>query len=142
MSEANRQVALAFMAAMGSNDAKAAARCLHDDAVAVAKGTSRFAGTRSREMMLGGIAAFVDILPDGLRFSDMRATAEGDRVLVEAKGNGVTASGEKYDNDYCFAMTFRDDKIVHVNEYFCSRLADEVLWPLVQGTGNLDSTVD
>ncbi|MEZ5744012.1 MAG: nuclear transport factor 2 family protein [Sphingomonadaceae bacterium] len=142
MSEENRRVALRFMDAMGSNDAESAAECLAEDAVAVAKGTTNFAGTRSREMMLGGIAAFTSILPEGLRFSDIRTTAEGDRVLVEAKGNGVTAGGEKYDNDYCFAMTFRDGKIAHVNEYFCTKLADGVLWPLVQGTGNLDSTVD
>lgn len=142
MSEQNKQVAVKFVEAMGSNDPETAAQCVADDAVAVAKGTTNFAGSRNRDMMIGGIGAFKQILPEGLQFSIVNATAEGDRVVVEAKGNGTTATGEKYDNDYCFAMTLRDGKIVLVNEYFCTKLADKVLWPLVQGTGNLDSTID
>lgn len=141
MSEDNKRVAVQFVEAMGQNDMERFAECVASDAVAVAKGTTKFAGTRNAEMMIGGIEAFKHILPEGLQFEIVSATADGDRVVVEAQGNGTTVDGKPYHNSYCFVITLRDGKIVHVNEYFCTKLADAVLWPLVEGTGGLDQTV-
>jgi uncharacterized protein len=63
------------------------------DGVAVAMGSSRFAGVRSRQMIVDGIEAFKQLVPDGLRFTIHSVTAEGDRVVVEAEGNAVTSDG-------------------------------------------------
>ena len=49
MSEANEQVVLKFIEAMGSNDPETAAITLASDAVAVTKGYGKFAGARSAE---------------------------------------------------------------------------------------------
>lgn len=141
MSDRNKQVAVQFVQAMGQNDVARFAECLAPDAVAVAMGTTHFAGSRNRDMMIGGVEAFKQILPDGLQFEIVSATADGDRVAVEAQGNGMTAQGKPYHNTYCFVITMKDAKIVHVNEYFCTKLADAVLWPMVEGTGGLDQTV-
>lgn len=141
MSDQNKRVAVQFIEAMGQNDVARFAECLAPDAVAVAKGTTKFAGARDRDMMIGGVEAFGQILPDGLQFEIVSATSDGDRVAVEAQGNGTTAQGKAYHNSYCFVLTMKDGKIVHVNEYFCTKLADEVLWPMVEGTGGLDQTV-
>ena len=137
----NEALAIRFVKAMGENDTETFADCLAPEAEAVAMGTTKFRGARSREMMIGGVEAFKTILPDGLRFDIGKVTAGLDGAAVECKGNGVTSEGTPYPNEYCFVLEIADGKVTHVDEYFCSKMADEVLWPLVQGTGNLDSTV-
>ncbi len=139
--EQNRELAIRFVESMGSNDAEAFASTLAPDAVAVAKGTTNFAGARNREMMIGGVEMFKQILPEGLQFEVTNVIANEDGAAVECKGNGTTSEGKAYCNDYCFVLKIRDGKVAHVNEFFCTKLADEVLWPMVEGTGSLDQTV-
>lgn len=135
MSEGNREVVLRFMEGMGTNNPELAASCLAPDACAVAKGFGRFAGVRPAETMIGMIEEFKKMVPTGLRFTIHSVIADGDRVAVEAEGDGVTRSGTAYRNQYCFVFTLANGKIRQVNEYFCTVHADEVLWPLVEESG-------
>lgn len=128
----NKEVALRFVEAMGENDPEGAGECLAPDVRVVAKGTTAFAGTRSREMVLGGIAAFKKLMPTGLKFAITTVTAEDDRVVIEAVGNAVTADGAAYRNEYCKVFTFAEGKIVQLNEYFCTKMADDVLLPVAR----------
>jgi uncharacterized protein len=137
VSEENKRVALEFIDAMGLNDPERARACMAENGRAVAMGTTRFAGIRPRETMLEGIESFKRLMPDGLRFTIESVTAEGDRVIVEATGNAVTSDGRAYRNSYCKVFTFADGKIVELREYFCTKLADEVLWPLAQAMQGL-----
>ncbi len=132
MSEANKQLVLKFIEAMGKGDAKAAAPCITDDAFTMAKGFGKFAGKRTRETILGTIDAFSRLMPKGMEPNILTMIAEGDRVVVEFEGNGTLINGETYANEYCMVFTLRDGKICQVNEYFCTILADEKLWPLAQ----------
>ena len=139
MSDENRAVALKFMEAMGTNDPELADECVAEDGVAIAKGTTKFAGLRNRDMMIGGIELFKRMMPTGLRFTIGDVTAEGNRVVVEAEGNAVTAAGTPYCNQYCFVFTLKDGKIRKVHEYFCTKLADEVLWPIAEKAGGMQA---
>ena len=132
MSEQNREVALRFMKAMGTNDPETAATCLAPDAVAIAKGYGKFAGARQADVMIGMIEEFKKMMPNGLNFTIKTVTAEDDRVAIEAEGNAVTSLGTPYRNQYVFLFTLADGKIKQVNEYFCNVHANEVLWPLVE----------
>ena len=132
MSEQNKAIALRFLEAMGSNDPDGAAATLAPGAVTVTMGTGRFSGTRDAATVLGAIESFKTLMPSGLRMAPKTITAEGDRVVIEAAGNAETSAGTVYANNYVFAFTLADGKITHINEYFCTRLADEVLWPLAQ----------
>ena len=131
MSEQNQQVVLKFIEAMGTSDAATAATCLAPDAFTLAKGFGKFAGVRRFETIVGTIAAFKQLVPTGLRPEVQSVTAEGDRVVVEFEGNATLCNGKPYCNQYCMVFTLRDGKIKQVNEYFCTVLADEALWPLV-----------
>lgn len=142
MSEANKAVALKFIKAMGENDPVAAAECLAPDAVAVATGNSHFKGSRNARMMIDGIEAFKTLMPGGLKLVVRSAVAEGDQVAVECEGNGVTSAGTAYANKYVFYMTLKGGQITLVNEYFCTVLANEVLWPLAQSAAGLGETAD
>ncbi len=136
MSEQNKQVVLKFIEAMGAGDAPAALPCLDPEAFTVAKGFGKFAGIRHFPTIVGTIDAFKKLVPTGLRPVIKSVTAEGDRVVVEWEGNAQTREGRPYCNQYCMVFTMRNGKIGQVNEYFCTILADEVLWPLVAAMGN------
>jgi len=132
MSELNKQVVLKFINAMGSSDSASAAECLAPDAFTLAKGFGKFAGVRRFETIVGTIGAFQTLLPTGLRPDVKNVVAEGDQVVVEFEGNSTTCDGQPYNNQYCMVFKLADGKIKQVNEYFCTMLADTVLWPLVE----------
>lgn len=132
MSEHDKTLVLNFIEAMGAADPARAASCLAPECRAVAKGFGKFAGARPYETMIGTIDAFKKLIPTGLRPRILSVTAEGERVAVEWEGDGVTADGAPYCNQYCMVFIVRDGLIRQVNEYFCNVLADRVLWPLVE----------
>ena len=131
MSEHNKAVVRKFIEAFGSGDAATAETCLAADAVTVAKGFGQLSGVRPREIVLATTAAFKDLIPTGLRPRFVSMTAEEDRVVAEFEGDSTLANGEKYDNQYCMVFTLRDGRIVKVNEYYCTILADAKILPLL-----------
>ncbi len=135
MSEENKKVVIKFIEAMSNGDAAAAAPCLAPDAITLAKGFGKFAGVRRHDVILATIDAFRKLVPTGLSCTIRSVTAEGDRVVVEFEGNATLINGASYCNQYCMAFTLCDGLIKRVNEYFCTKLADEVLWPLVAAEG-------
>ena len=56
-----------------------------------------------------------------------RFIAEGDYVIVEARGDNVTKAGQQYDNEYCFVFRLSDGKIKEVKEYADTALVEAVL---------------
>lgn len=53
--------------------------------------------------------------------------AEGDYVVVEAKGDNVTKTGLRYDNDYCMVWRIENGKVGEIKEYCDSALVERVL---------------
>jgi ketosteroid isomerase-like protein len=135
VSERNKQIVIKFIEAMSKSDAAAAATCLAPDAITLAKGFGKFAGVRQHDVILATIDAFRKLVPTGLSCTIHSVTAEGDRVAVEFEGNATLVNGAPYCNQYCMVFTLTDGMIKQVNEYFCTKLADEVLWPLVAAEG-------
>jgi len=135
MSEANKKVALEFLAAMDVGDGVAMDKCLTPDAFTNTQGFAGVSGRRSREMMVATASAFRDIVPTGFRPVMKRVVAEGDAVVLEFEGNAILSSGEPYCNQYIFIFTFTNGKISQLNEYFCTVLADKVMLPLLSQKG-------
>lgn len=133
MIEENKALVLKFIQAMGAGDRDTAANCLNSDAITVAKGFGKFSGVREYDTIVGTIEAFTQLFPDGLKPDIQTVTAEGERVIVEFEGKGKTFNGDDYHNQYCMVFTLKNNKISQVNEYFCNKLADDVLWPLLAG---------
>lgn len=132
LSEHNKQLVLTFIDAMGRGDADAAAPCIAEDTFTLAKGFGKFAGVRTRDTILATIGAFRELMPTGMAPTIVSVTADDERVVVEFEGHGTLVNGEDYSNQYCMVFIIRDGKIRQVNEYFCTILADEKLWPLVE----------
>lgn len=135
MIEQNRQTVLAFIAAMSDGDSTKAAECLGPDAVAVTKGHSNFTGSCDRDTIVKLVGSMKQLVPTGLRVTIRNVIAEGDAVVVEFEGDALTCEGKPYRNQYCMVFTLADGKIVRSHEYFCTKHAEEVLWPVVAKAG-------
>jgi ketosteroid isomerase-like protein len=56
--------------------------------------------------------------------------AEGDHVIVEARGDNMTRSGVPYCNRYCFVFRFSDAMLCAVTEYADTELVTTALGKL------------
>lgn len=57
----------------------------------------------------------------------IRCVNEGDSVVVEAQGDGVTTNGVRYNSPYVFIFETRDGLIVSLREYSDTQLAAKAL---------------
>ncbi|AKH44050.1 SnoaL-like domain protein [Croceibacterium atlanticum] len=53
--------------------------------------------------------------------------ADGDHVVVLARGDAQTRDGRTYANQYCFVFRMAEGQIVEVREFMDTKLADAVL---------------
>ncbi|MFC9993622.1 nuclear transport factor 2 family protein [Nocardia sp. NPDC127526] len=53
--------------------------------------------------------------------------AEADRVVVQARGHGVTTADAVYEQTYCFIFTMADGRIAEVVEHCDTALVERVL---------------
>lgn len=135
--EANKATVVRFITAMSEGDPAAADACLAADAVAVTKGFSKFTGTTDREAIVALMGSLKTLIPTGLRAKILSVIAEDERVSVEFEGDAVTSDGRPYHNQYCMTFTLRDGKIVRSHEYFCTRHAEDALFPALARAGVL-----
>jgi ketosteroid isomerase-like protein len=135
MSEENKRVALQFIEAMSTGNPELGAACLAPDAFTITKGYGKFAGRREADVMIAMIGGFEALLPTGLNLKVSDVMVGDEHVVVEADGDGVTATGVPYRNQYCFVFKMAGGKVKQLNEYFCTVHADAVLWPLVEAGG-------
>jgi ketosteroid isomerase-like protein len=78
------------------------------------------------DQLLGPVRAQ---LVERIQLTVQRILADGDHVVVEARGRATTKLGQPYNNDYCFLYRLSGGKIVEVTEYLDTQLATAVLVP-------------
>ena len=59
----------------------------------------------------------------------IRLIAEGDRVVIESRGDVITKSGNPYRNTYCNVFRLKEGKVVEITEYCDTELLTKVLTP-------------
>lgn len=131
MNQANKQVVRTFLTALGQGDAETVDSLLTEDCVAVCTGTSIVSRTRDRREIVRTADYFKRTMTDGVRFEILTMTAEDDRVAVESEGFSELNNGIPYNNQYHFLFFLRDGKICKLKEYMDTKLADEVLRPVI-----------
>ncbi len=62
-----------------------------------------------------------------------RIIADGDLVVVEARGDNHNRDGVRYDNHYCLIFRFEDGRIVEMREYMDTAFCERVLGPFPGG---------
>ena len=53
--------------------------------------------------------------------------AEGDQVVMRARGRATAKSGKPYNNSYCIVARFRDGKITEMTDYVDTALIERAL---------------
>ncbi len=102
---------------------------LADDAVWVQTGQCSWSGSfTGKDAITNGLLGHLrTLLMDRARTVAFNFIADGDYVVVEAKGDNVTKSGERYDNEYCMVWRVESGKIKQIKEYCDTALVERVL---------------
>jgi uncharacterized protein len=131
---ANKKLMQEIYAAAGNPDPAARDRALFvaslaDDARWVVTGQYSWSRTfTGKQSILNDLHGHVrSLLADRARTIAHRFIAEGDYVVVEAKGDNVTKSGLRYDNDYCMVFRLENGKVKEIKEYCDSALVEKAL---------------
>jgi uncharacterized protein (TIGR02246 family) len=64
---------------------------------------------------------------DQYRARAIRIVAEDDVVVVEARGEVMTKSGEPYNQTYCYVFQLADGEVRELTEYLDTALVNQVL---------------
>ena len=136
---ANKKLMQDIFAAAASPDPAARDRALFtaslaDDARWVVTGQYSWSRTfTGKEAILNDLHGYVRTrLRNRTRTVAHRFIADGDVVVVEAKGDNVTPEGVRYDNDYCLVFRLEDGRSRRSGNIANSTLTEKALGPFPQ----------
>lgn len=131
---ANKKLMEDIFAGAGNPDPTARDRALFvaslaDDAKWVVTGQYSWSRTfAGKQSILNDLHGHVrSLLAERARTVAHRFIADGDHVVIEARGDNVTKAGVRYDNDYCLVFRLENGKIKEVREYCDSVLTEKAL---------------
>lgn len=129
--EANKKLVQQIYADSANRSGTTFVDNLADDAVWIQTGQCSWSGAfKGKDAILNGLFRHLrTLLTDRPRTLAFNFVAEGDCVIVEARGDNVTKSGERYDNQYCMVWRIENGKITQVKEYCDTALVERVLGP-------------
>jgi hypothetical protein len=127
----NKRLMQAIYAAIDNRDSSLFVEHLADDATWQVMGQYSWSHTfKGREAILNGLHGHVRTRIEGRpRTVAHRFIADGELVVIEAKGDNVTKDGVRYDNDYCMVFRLQDGKMIEIREYCDSTLTEAALGP-------------
>ena len=136
----NKKLMQEIFAAAGNPDSAARDRALFiatlaGDATWTVTGQYSWSRTfKGRESILNDLHGHVrSRLAERTRTLAHRFIADGDHVVVEAKGDNLTKEGVRYDNDYCLVFRLEGGKIKEIREYCDSVLTERALGRFPEG---------
>lgn len=126
--QANKQLIRDTWAAISAGDHDGFLGNLSDDVSWTFFGSHRFAGTfKSKgELVEKLFTPLGGVLDGGISVEILALYADGDHVIMEAKGDARSKDGKDYNNDYCLVIQCADGKIKAVREYLDSELVTAV----------------
>jgi ketosteroid isomerase-like protein len=125
----NKKLMEEIFAGLASRNGDLFIERMADDVSWICIGTNKWSGTfAGKEAVLRDLLGPLRVrLAERSRTVAHRFIAEGDYVVVEARGDNVTKAGRRYDNEYCFVFRLAGGKIKEVKEYADTALVDAVL---------------
>jgi len=92
-------------------------------------GSNRWSGTyKGKQAVLEQLLAALRARIEGrVKTIAHRFIAEGDFVVVEARGDNTTKTGTPYNNSYCFVVRLADGKLREITEYMDTEMVSSVL---------------
>jgi uncharacterized protein len=131
MSEQNKELLRRVFDALATGDSRPFIEALSDDVSWRVMGQTRWSGTYYGKAtilkdLLGQLGAR---LAGRYKASAQRIIAEGELVVVQARGEATTKDGKPYNNEYCFIYRVEDGMIREVTEYLDTQLVTSALTP-------------
>ena len=120
----NRQIIEEIFAALATADSRLFVERMADDITWTVKGQTPWSKTyRGKDAVLKDLLGQLRArLADRYRATAERIIAEGDYVVVQARGQATTTTGLPYNNEYCFVYRLENGLIKEVTEYFDTQL--------------------
>ncbi len=123
----NRALVEQFFSAMNAGDSAAIVDAYAEDGSVWTSGRTLISGTFSKAQIREASGRIFEAFPDGISFTILAMTAEGERVAVEAESCGEHVSGKVYTNQYHFLFEFRDGKVLRLKEYMDTERVTDIL---------------
>jgi ketosteroid isomerase-like protein len=125
----NKQIVQTIFAELAQGNSRPLVEAMADDFCWNVSGSNRWAGTyQGKQKVLSELLGPLRERIEGrIKTIGHRFIAEGDFVVVEARGNNVTKDGRPYNNAYCFVIRLGDGKLREMTEYMDTELVTSVL---------------
>jgi ketosteroid isomerase-like protein len=134
MSEANKKVVLDWFHAMKSRDTEAVTALTHPDFRYFLPGGFPVSGWHDFNGFTGQFDLLADVMAGPLEVEYGDIVAEGERVFIEAQGDGPLKNGQRYQNVYILAIRVRDGKVAEFKEFMDTLHAYQMLdHPKIRG---------
>lgn len=124
----NKNLVQSLFASAASGDRARFADTLADDLVMRVTGANSWSRTYNKHDYLEILHGHLNTLlkPDR-RTVPLNFWADGEHVIVEARGEMERKDGTPYRNEYCLVFRLRGGRIVEFREYMDSALCEQVL---------------
>ncbi|HKD81393.1 MAG TPA: nuclear transport factor 2 family protein [Candidatus Angelobacter sp.] len=125
----NKQLIQNIFAEMAQGNSRPLVENMADDFCWIVSGNNHWSGRyEGKQKVLDQLLAVLRSRIDGrIKTIGHRFIAEGDYVVVEARGNNTTKSGKPYNNAYCFVIRLADGKLKEITEYMDTELVTAIL---------------
>ena len=120
----NKQLMQQIFEELAKGNSRSFVESMADDFCWTVTGTTKWSKTyQGKQAVLTELFGTLRGMIDGpIKTSAHRIIAEGDHVVVEARGHNTTKAGKPYNNHYCFVFRLEDGKLREVTEYLDTEL--------------------
>ncbi|MCX4098568.1 nuclear transport factor 2 family protein [Nocardia sp. alder85J] len=117
---------------LAAGDTRALSEAMADDCRWVFPGHWSWAGSREpkSEVLNGLLRPLMAQFDGNYRSEADLVLADGDRVVVQARGHAITTRGDRYDQTYCYVFRISAGRIAEVVEHCDTALVERVLQPI------------
>src|SRR6185436_14275788 len=127
----NKQLLQSIFAELAKGNAAPFAEAMADEFTWEAPGSTSWSGSYvGKKKVIGELWRSLGEEMEGrIKTIPHRFIADGDIVVVEARGDNMTKAGKPYRNTYCMVFTVAGGKLKHCTEYMDTELVTKVLFP-------------
>jgi ketosteroid isomerase-like protein len=127
--ESNRWLVEAIFAGLAQSDSRPFVDAMAEDFRWTVTGSTKWSRTYAgKQAVLGELfAPLRKRIRDRVRTHAQRFIADGEYVVVEARGENTTTAGRPYNNRYCFVFRVAGGKLKEVTEYLDTELVTSAL---------------
>ena len=124
----NKQLLQDIFAATARGDSRPLVENMAEDFRWIIAGNGKWSRTYDRAAVLNELFPALRAGIEGrIKMIPQRVIADGDYVVVEARGDNVTRAGAPYNNSYCFVFRLAGGKLAEVTEYMDTELVTAAL---------------